>query len=116
MNINYNQKKIQRLNESQQLQSQSISSINDDIDEDYVNKYQQLFKDKSNFFRFSNGIEMADFNANVDIDNKFSLRWHAINSKNLDTFLISVENFIKTPIAESDKLKLTKMYNQLYSE
>ncbi len=113
MNINYKQKNIRKLNESQNIDFQSIQN-QDSSNNEYVNKYQKLFKNESNFFKFSNGIKMADFNANVDVDSKFSLRWHADNSVDLENFFESIENFIKSPISESDKAKLTKMYNTLY--
>lgn len=118
MNINYNEKKIQSLNESQQnvdISPTEFAQLNS-TENDKIKKYQELFKDESNFFNFSNGKKMANFNAKVDVDSKFSLRWHADHSTDLENFFESIENFIKSTLSESDKAKLTKMYSKLYLE
>lgn len=114
MNINYNQKK---LNESQNIdisptQFADLNSVGDSAE---AEKYQKVFEKDSNLFKFSNGSVMANI-TNTEIDNKFSLRWHADNAKNMAEFFQSVSKFIDSDLSEQDKTRLTKLYNQLYPE
>ena len=124
MNIDYGSKKCdsnQKLNESQNVdisptEFADINSTESNGLDSMVENYQKLFKNDSNLFRFSNGVKMARIDANVNVDSRFSLLWHANNATDLDDFLNSVANFVKAELTESEKTQLTRMYNQLYPE
>ncbi len=118
MNINYKTPSIRdsvTLNESQDISTTQFAEINSHDSAD-VEMYQKLLTDSNNLFKFSNGKSMAKFNAKIDVDSKFSLKWHAENTQDINEFFESIEAFLGTELADSDKSKLAKDYNRLYSE
>jgi len=70
----------------QQNQKQQIGSVEDET-------IEIVLKNKSKQFQFDCGVIMARIN--VNLNNKFGLKYHFEQSASFDSFLTSVENFIK---------------------
>ena len=119
MNIDYSKRKLNESVDISPTEFAEINSASDDSNsylDELAENYQKLFQNNANLFKFSNGVKMAKINANVAIDGKFSLRWHADKAIDVEDFLNSVSKFIKAELTKSEISQLTTMYNQLYPE
>lgn len=71
-----------------------------------------VFKTKSKQFKFDCGIIMA--RVNIDINNKFGLKYHLVKSTNQQEFIDSVSQYVAISggaITDKDKAGLIKQFD-----
>ena len=99
--------KLKKLNESQQLEIKQQINHNDLN----TQQLQQVFEVKTNQFKFSNGIVVA--NVNSGINNPFSLGYWANKATSIDNFIELVEKAMGFELSSSDISKLKTEYNKV---
>lgn len=75
--------------------------------------YETILNVKSKQIKFECGAIMGKIK--LDFDDKICLRWHYNNSSSFESFIESVNEFLKIAdcfLSESDKIILEKEYNQ----
>ena len=101
--LNENQQNFQPQNNQQKIQ-QKIQQLVDTSQEEIV------MKNKSKQFQFDCGVIMARID--TDVNSKFGLKYHFLNSASFDAFLISVEKIIKISGNELTKNDINNLQKQ----
>lgn len=115
-------KQIIDLNESLEEIKQSLPGLSEEVQKVYKNTektpvftddIQNVMRIKSKQFNFSSGVAMAKIDQNINT--RFGLKYHFLNSNDFSTFLESVKKTIEIgdniKLSPSDIKKLEKQYN-----
>lgn len=114
--FNIDSDNIKNLFESDEFKNLD-SNLQNDLKTEVIDKNMQIVLDNENYqFKFDSGHFMETINGNKLSTIPFSLKYHKDNTKNLDEFLFSVSNFLKTTgteLTENDLNRL-KIHYQKY--
>lgn len=97
--------KLQNLNENDQQQQT--------FDDSDLDTEKNVMQSNSLQFKFDSGVIMAKIN--VDVKNRFGLKWHAENTNNVEEFIESVNGFLaisEMNLTDNDKNRLSKEYQK----
>lgn len=112
MNINLSQNTNSIVSENSKYAK--YQKLFENAEEINLQDEESVLRNKSLQFKFECGAIMAKIN--VNINNKFGLKWHFENTTNLGFFLSSVDTYLRASgnkLLDADITKLTAEYNKL---
>ena len=114
--FNINSDALKNLFESEEFNDLD-DNLKNEIKTEILDKNMQTVLDNENYqFKFESGHFMETINGNKLSTMPFSLKYHKDNTKNLDEFINSVSNFLKTTdteLTETD-IKRLKIHYEKY--
>ena len=103
------------------FESEEFNDLDDNLKNEFkteiIDKNMQTVLDNENYqFKFESGHFMETINGNKLATIPFSLKYHKDNTKNLDEFINSVGNFLKTTDTEltENDIKRLKIHYEKY--